>query len=61
MKMIATARGFDGKRIREAGDEFEMPEGTKASTWFEPVSSKPKNPKKPDVPDGEAGGEGGGE
>lgn len=39
MKVIATATGFDGKKVRNAGDEFEMPDKSKAS-WFVPVESE---------------------
>lgn len=46
MKVIATKTGFDGKRIRNPGDEFEMPDGSKAS-WFVPVEAKAETkPKK---------------
>lgn len=38
MRVIATARGFDNIAIREAGDEFEMPDGP-AGTWYEPVEA----------------------
>lgn len=36
MKVIATKTGFDGKRLRQPGEEFDMPTGAKAS-WFSPV------------------------
>lgn len=36
MKVIATTIGFDGKRVRQAGDVFDMPDGSKAA-WFAPV------------------------
>lgn len=39
MKVIATAVGYagkDGHQLRQPGDVFEMPEGSKAS-WFKPV------------------------
>ena len=35
MKVIATKQGYFGK-LRDVGDEFEVPEGTKGS-WFKPV------------------------
>ena len=35
MKVIATKQGYFGK-LRDVGDEFEVPEGSKAS-WFQPV------------------------
>jgi hypothetical protein len=38
MKVRATKRGLFG-HIREIGDEFEVPEGTKGS-WFEPVDDE---------------------
>jgi len=36
MKVRATERGYFDQ-IREPGDEFEVPDDTKAATWFEPV------------------------
>lgn len=39
MRVIAIAQGYGGKdkhAIREPGDVFEVPEGSKAS-WFKPV------------------------
>lgn len=39
MKVIATAVGYagkDGHQLRQPGDVFEVPEGSKAS-WFKPV------------------------
>jgi len=49
MKVKAVKPGFFGK-LRDPGDEFEVPEGTKAS-WFAPVEqeqpvAKPKEPAK---------------
>lgn len=38
MKVIATKLGYLGK-LRQPGDEFEVPNGTKGS-WFEPVEQK---------------------
>lgn len=38
MKVRATQRGQYG-HVREIGDEFEVPEGTKGS-WFEPVQTE---------------------
>lgn len=34
MRVIATKQGYHGK-LREVGDEFDVPDGEKAS-WFEP-------------------------
>lgn len=42
MRVIATALGFDGRDLRQAGEEFDMPEGAKGS-WFDPV--EPADPK----------------
>lgn len=39
MKVIATKKGYHGK-LREPGDEFDVPKGSKAS-WFEPVKQPP--------------------
>ena len=49
MKVIATKPGYFGK-LREPGDEFEVPEGSKAS-WFQPVEQKAsgKGGKKPEA------------
>lgn len=48
MKVIATKQGWDGKAIRNPGDEFDMPDGSKAS-WFanvdKPKADKPKADK----------------
>lgn len=38
MKVIASKLGYFGK-LREPGDEFEVPDGTKGS-WFHPVEQK---------------------
>jgi hypothetical protein len=43
MKVIATKPGYFGK-LRAAGDVFEVPDGTKPASWFEPVE--------PPAPDG---------
>ena len=50
MKVIATKQGYFGK-LRDVGDEFEVPEGSKAS-WFQPVAQKAsgKGGKKPEAP-----------
>lgn len=42
MKVVATAKGFLGK-LRDIGEEFDAPEGLKAS-WFVPVVP-PEAPK----------------
>lgn len=55
MKVIATKPGFFGK-LRAAGDEFDVPEGTKAASWFDPV--EPVEPAKPTkAKKAEAGGQ----
>jgi hypothetical protein len=36
MKVIATAKGYFGQ-VREPGDEFEVPDNTGKSSWFERV------------------------
>lgn len=50
MKVIATKLGYFVK-LREPGDEFEVPDGTKGS-WFQPVEQKAngKGGKKPEAP-----------
>lgn len=39
MKAIATDKGYFGQ-VREAGDEFEVPDDTKPSTWFKLVDEQ---------------------
>ena len=39
MKVKATAIGFDNLVIRNEGDVFELPDGSKGA-WFEPVLDK---------------------
>ena len=51
MKVKALDRGYHGA-LREPGDEFDVPEGSKA-TWFEPTApevekKKPEGRKKPE-------------
>lgn len=41
MRVIATARGYDGINLREVGEEFDMPDGSKGS-WFTPVEPEEK-------------------
>ena len=50
MKVIATKLGYFGK-LRQPGDEFDVPDGTKGS-WFQPVEQKAngKGGKKPEAP-----------
>lgn len=40
MRCIATAQGYDNVKVREPGEEFEMPDGTKPGTWFTVVKAK---------------------
>ena len=40
MRVVATAQGYLGC-FREVGDEFEVPDGAKAS-WFTPVEAESK-------------------
>lgn len=49
MKVIATKLGYFGK-LRQPGDEFDVPDGTKGS-WFQPVEQKAngKGGKKPEA------------
>ena len=44
IQVKATARGYFGGEIREVGDEFPVPKGTKGS-WLEPVTGA-KRPTK---------------
>ena len=43
MKVIATKAGYFGK-LRQPGDEFDVPDGTKGS-WFHPVNREPDDKK----------------
>lgn len=45
MKVKATKRGYDGTRVIEEGEEFDMPEGAKGS-WFKPVKGDEPKPVK---------------
>lgn len=40
MRVTATAVGYDGRMLRQPGDEFSMPDGAKGS-WFEPKDPPP--------------------
>lgn len=51
MEVVATAVGFHGGRLRNAGDRFEVADGRKAK-WFKPVEPEkleavPEEPEKP--------------
>lgn len=37
MRVVATAVGYDGRGIRQPGDEFDMPDDARGS-WFKPVT-----------------------
>lgn len=50
MEVITLKPGYFGK-LREVGEKFDVPKGSKSS-WFSPVEApKPDNPKKNDKPD----------
>jgi len=40
MEVIATKPGWDGVKLRQAGDTFDMPEGAKG-TWFKSTAPDP--------------------
>lgn len=44
MRVIATNRGYDGITTRDPGDEFDMPDGARAS-WFRPADGTPVDPE----------------
>jgi hypothetical protein len=44
MKVTATKPGYFGK-LREAGETFEVPDGTGKASWFEPVEQAKPEPK----------------
>jgi hypothetical protein len=39
MKVVALAKGYDGyaSRMREAGEEFDLPDDAPKGKWFKPV------------------------
>lgn len=39
MRVVATDLGFDGRDLRQPGEEFDMPDGAKGK-WFEPVKAE---------------------
>jgi hypothetical protein len=41
MRVVAIKEGYDNIKLREVGEEFEMPEGAKGS-WFVPVADAKK-------------------
>lgn len=45
MKVTARFKGYYGQ-IREVGEVFDVPEGTKGS-WFDPVPASPAPPVEP--------------
>lgn len=45
MFVTATGVGFDGLAIRQPGETFQMPAGSKGS-WFEPHEDEPQEPVK---------------
>lgn len=49
MRVTATALGYDGRALRQPGDEFDMPEGSKGS-WF--VAKEPPAATPPPAPTG---------
>lgn len=54
MKVIATEKGYFGQ-IREAGDEFEVPDDVGDSNWFKPVKEakdEQANQRRQDQPRG---------
>ena len=53
MKVIATAKGYFG-RVREEGDEFDVPDDIGKSSWFTPVDA-PKPAKHDAKAKGKAG------
>ena len=40
MKVKATAQGFFGAHLKNIGDEFEVPDGTKSPWWEATVTKK---------------------
>lgn len=49
MKVVATKQGYFGK-LRQPGDEFEVPKGEKAS-WFSEVKADQPAKSKADQPE----------
>lgn len=49
MEVIANQLGFDGFCLREPGEQFTMPEGSKGS-WFDPVGAPRRGGKRGSAP-----------
>lgn len=49
MRVVAIAVGFDGKTLRQPGDEFDLPDDAGPGDWFKKI--EPKKRKKGDQPD----------
>ncbi|MEQ9347742.1 MAG: hypothetical protein RIG26_14980 [Thalassospira sp.] len=49
VKVIATEKGYFGKKVREPGDEFSVSDEMYSSRWMKPVDPKWTPPKKPDT------------
>ena len=45
MRVVATEKGYFGDARRQAGEVFEVPEGTTAK-WFQPVDAPEVKPAK---------------
>ncbi len=37
MRVVATSIGFDGVKLREIGEEFDLPDDVGPGDWFKPV------------------------
>lgn len=48
VKVIATQKGYFGKKIREIGDEFSVPDEKFSELWMKPADPEWK-PTKPDT------------
>lgn len=52
MQVVATEKGYFGA-LREAGDSFDVPDGSRAS-WFKPVETSAEKPVETPAPKGRA-------
>lgn len=50
VKVIATQKGYFGKKVREVGDEFSVPDEMFSERWMKPADPNWKPDTKPAAP-----------
>lgn len=55
MRVVATAVGFDGKTLRQPGEEFDLPDDAGPGDWFKKVEKRRKRGDQPDDAQGDQG------